>query len=169
MRTVPNPYLRLLGRAERSPALDRLARLADRPARGLVAREPLRRFFAGDATGVPLHLVVKDAPFGAWFMAQFLDLYPDSRRAARRLVGLGLLGAAPAAVTGWAEWAGCPDATRRVGVLHAAATGAATAVFFASWATRARGRERTGIRLSRCGAAILVAGGFLGGHVGRGR
>ncbi|WP_372664791.1 hypothetical protein [Amycolatopsis kentuckyensis] len=47
--------------------------------------------------------------------------------------------------------------------------GAATVVFFGSWAARARGRERTGIRLSRCGAAILVAGGFLGGHVGRGR
>lgn len=164
---MTNPYLRLLDRAGRSPALDRVVRAADRPARRLVAREPLRRLFGGAATGIPLHVIAKDLPFGAWFMAQFLDLHPDSRRAARRLVGLGLLGAAPAAVSGWAEWAGCAEDRRRVGVLHAAATGTATVVFFGSWAARARGRERAGIRLSRCGAAILVVGGFLGGHVGR--
>ena len=32
----------------------------------------------GDSTGVPLHLIVRDLPYGAWIMAQFLDLFSDA-------------------------------------------------------------------------------------------
>jgi hypothetical protein len=166
-----NAYLRLLERVERSEALDGVIGAADPLARRLVAREPLRRFLHGEATGVPLHVIAKDTPFAAWFMAQFLDWFPDegSRRAATRLVALGLLGAAPAMVTGLADWAATGRGARRVGIVHAAANGVATVVFAASLAARVTGRHRTGVGLARAGGVVLAAGGFLGGYLGRRR
>lgn len=167
----PNPYLRLLRRIEDTDALDGAVRVAEPAARRLVAREPVRRVLHGAATGIPLHIIATDVPFGAWFMAQFLDFFPDagSRRAATRLVGLGLLGAVPTAVTGWAEWALADRGTRRVGIVHAAANGVASLVFLGSWAARVRDHHELGVRLGRLGGVLLVAGGFLGGHIGGAR
>ena len=169
--TTDSGYTRMLRRFERSTtwdgAIDAVAPVADR----LIARASVRRLFHGDATGVPLHVVLTDVPFGAWFMAQFLDLFRDdgSRRAATRLLALGVAAAAPTAVAGWAEWA-CADRTaRRVGMSHASLTGLATLVFAASWAARLRGHHRLGITLARLGSLPAIAGGFLGGHIGRGR
>jgi hypothetical protein len=56
----------------------------------------------GEATGIPLHIIYTDLPLGAWWMAQFLDLFPDDgmRRASTRLVGLGVVAAVPTALTG---------------------------------------------------------------------
>jgi hypothetical protein len=166
-----NAYLRLLARLERSDAVDGVIEVADPLARRLVAREPLRRLLHGEATGIPLHIVMKDVPFGAWFMAQFLDWFPDegTRRAATRLVALGLLGVVPAAVTGWADWVATGRGARRVGVVHAAANGVATVVFAGSWAARVCDHHRLGVGLARVGGVVLVAGGFLGGSLGRRR
>ncbi|MEV1119822.1 DUF2231 domain-containing protein [Actinosynnema sp. NPDC049800] len=166
-----NAYLRLVERLERSDAVDGVIEAADPLSRRLVARDPVRRLLHGEATGIPLHVIVKDVPFGAWFMAQFLDWFPDegSRRAATRLVGLGLLGAVPAAVTGWADWAATGRGGRRVGVVHAAANGVATVVFAGSWAARVCDHHRLGVGLARVGGVVLAAGGFLGGSLGRRR
>lgn len=168
---APSPYVRLLLRLERSDALDGAIRAAEPVARRLVARKPIRRVLHGDATGIPLHVIFTDLPFGAWFMAQFLDMFSDegSRRAATRLVSLGVVTAVPTAVTGWAEWALADRATRRVGIVHATVNGVAVLVFVGSWAARVRDRHVLGVRLGRLGGAVLVAGGFLGGHMGSGR
>ena len=166
--TADNAYQRLLRRLERSTtwdgAIDALAPVAHR----LIAQAPVRRVFHGDATGVPLHGILTDVPFGAWFMAQFLDLFRDdgSRRASTRLMALGAAAAVPTAVAGWAEWAGADRATRRVGLTHASLTGLATLVFTASWAARVRGDHRLGIALARLGSVPVIAGAFLGGHIG---
>jgi hypothetical protein len=163
-----NAYKRLLRRLERGTtwdgAIDAVAPVAQR----LIARAPARRAFHGEATGVPLHGILTDVPFGAWFMAQFLDLFRDdgSRRASTRLMALGAAAAVPTAVAGWAEWAGADRATRRVGMTHASLTGLATLVFTASWAARVRGHHRLGIALARLGSVPVIAGGFLGGHIG---
>ncbi|MFE9747828.1 DUF2231 domain-containing protein [Saccharothrix saharensis] len=174
MRTVDektNAYLRLLERVERSDALDGVIGVVNPWARRLVAKEPVRRFLHGEATGIPVHIVAKDMPFGAWFMAQFLDCFPDegTRRAATRLVGLGLVGAVPAAVTGWADWVATGRGARRVGVVHAAANGVATAAFAGSWVARVNDRHRLGVGLARFGGVVLAAGGFLGGSLSRRR
>lgn len=169
--TQPGRYERLLSRLERTTALDGAVSAIDPFAGRLVANAPVRRILHGDATGIPLHVIVKDLPFGAWFMAQFLDLFSDagSRQAATRLVGLGVVTAAPAAITGWAEWASADHATRRVGVVHAGANGAALVLFAGSWIARVKGSHGWGVGLARLGAVLLVVGGFLGGHMGRGR
>ncbi|MHA7140553.1 DUF2231 domain-containing protein [Arthrobacter sp. Sr33] len=163
----PNPYLRLVHGLEQNVALDRAVDLVEPFASQLVAYAPIRRMFHGDATGLPLHPVLTDVPFGAWFMADFLDFFPDegSRRAATRLVGLGVVSAAPTALTGWAEWALSDPGTRRVGVVHASANAVAVLIFAGSWLARRRNRHSMGIGLARLGSVFLVVGGFLGGHM----
>jgi uncharacterized membrane protein len=166
-----NRYFRLLGRLERAEALDGPVEAAEPFAQLLVSRESLRRFLHGDATGIPLHPILTDVPFGAWFMAMFLDLFPDpsSQRSARRLMGLGILSAAPTAIAGWAEWALADHATKRVGVVHAGANGAAVLIFVTSWTARVRGHQELGVRLARAGAVAAIVGGFLGGHMSSSR
>lgn len=160
-------YLRTVGRLEESERLDPAVRAAGPLAEKLVADSRLRRFFSGDATGIPPHVIATDVPFGAWFMAIFLDFFPDegTRRAATRLVGLGVAAAAPTGISGWAEWARADHATRRVGVVHAAANLVATVIFFASWRARHADRHRLGVRLARLGGAVAIVGGFLGGYM----
>ncbi|WP_346960677.1 DUF2231 domain-containing protein [uncultured Arthrobacter sp.] len=160
-------FLQLMKRLEDAEVLDPAVRTAEPLAARLIADPRLRRFFHGDATGIPPHTILTDVPFGAWFMAMFLDLFPDegSRRAARRLVGLGVLAAAPTGLSGWAEWARADPATRRVGVVHAVANFTATLIFLASWRARRKDRHRLGIGLARAGAILLVVGGFLGGYM----
>lgn len=160
-------FLRLMNRLEGAEALDPLIRAADPLAGRLVAHPWLRRFFHGDATGIPPHVIATDVPFGAWFMAIFLDFFPDagSRRAAARLVALGVMAAGPTGLSGWAEWARADHATRRVGVAHAAANLVATLIFLASWAARTHDRHRLGVRLARLGGVVLIVGGFLGGYM----
>ena len=164
-------FLRLMDRLEGAKALDPVVRAADPLAGRLVANPRLRRFFHGDATGSPPHVVATDVPFGAWFMAIFLDLFrdQDSRRSATRLVALGVAAAVPTGISGWAEWARADHATRRVGVVHAAANLVATLIFLASWAARTRDRHRLGVRLARLGGVVLIVGGFLGGYIGSAR
>lgn len=164
-----NPYLRLLGRLEHARPLDRAVDAIAPLAEPIVANDSWRDFFNGAATGIPPHVILTDAPFGAWFMAQYLDFFDDesSRVAARRLVALGLVAAAPTAFSGWARWIGRPQETRRVGVVHAAANVVAVLTYFGSWAARRSGRDRLGANLARAGSLPLVVGGFLGGHMGR--
>jgi hypothetical protein len=104
-------------------------------------------------------------------MAQFLDLFsdPGSTRAARRLVGFGVLTAVPTAVTGWAEWALADRNIRRVGIMHAAVQGGAVLIFLGSWVARVHDRRALGVHLARMGGIGLAVGGFLGGHMAGGR
>lgn len=167
MVTEYGMFRRMMRRLEESDRLDPAVRAADPLAGRLVAKPRLRRFFHGDATGIPPHVIATDVPFGAWFMAIFLDLFPDagSRRAAARLVALGVVAAGPTGLSGWAEWARADRATQRVGVVHAAANLVATLIFLASWAARTRDRHRLGVRLARLGGVVLILGGFLGGYM----
>ena len=166
-----NVFLRMMRRLEKADRLDPAVRAAEPLAGRLVANPGLRRFFHGDATGIPPHAIATDVPFGAWFMAIFLDLFPDAgtRRATTRLVALGVVAAAPTGISGWAEWARADRATRRVGIVHAAANLTATLIFLASWAARTRDRHGLGVGLARAGGALLIVGGFLGGYMGRAR
>ena len=170
-RPVDPLNVRLLANLANTTMLDAVIRAVEPLAGRLVSRESVRRVLHGDSTGVPLHLIVRDLPYGAWFMAQFLDLFsdPGSTRAARRLVGLGVVTAVPTAVTGWAEWALADSSIRRVGIVHAAVQAGAALIFLGSWAARVNDRHALGVLLARLGGIGLAVGGFLGGHMARGR
>jgi nitrite reductase/ring-hydroxylating ferredoxin subunit len=71
-------------------------------------------------------------------------------------------------VSGASDWAdstvGNP-AIQRVGVVHAAANVVATTLFAGSLAARRSGARGRGKLLGLAGAAVLTAGGHLGGHL----
>lgn len=164
-------YARFLGGLESAKPLGPLVTWAEPLASRLTDNPRLRSFFRGDATGIPLHGILTDAPFGAWWAAIFLDSFPDdsARTAAKRLVAAGVVMAVPTAISGWAQWSLKDQGTKRVGVVHALINAIATLVYVASWAARECGQHGAGIGLARAGALLLLASGFLGGHLRSGR
>ncbi|MBW8699624.1 Anthranilate 1,2-dioxygenase ferredoxin subunit [Streptomyces sp. MBT84] len=124
-------------------------------------RDALRGLWLGH----PLHPVMVQLPIGAWTSAAILDLFPGESRAARRLVVAGLLGAAPAALTGWVDWAEQRPRQARVGLVHAASNLAAVSAYAASLAARRRHRNMLGRMLGFAGLTMATVGGTLGGHL----
>lgn len=136
------------------------------------AMAPLDDSPTGDALrgkwlGHALHPVLTDLPIGMFTATSVLDVFGGSasHAAAQRLLGVGLLGAAPTAVTGWAEWTRAERPAQRVGVAHAALNVAAIALYAGSWAARRGGRHRFGAVLATGGAGVLGAAAYLGGHL----
>jgi nitrite reductase/ring-hydroxylating ferredoxin subunit/uncharacterized membrane protein len=133
--------------------------------------EKLRNFFHGTWLGHPLHPVITDVPIGAWTAATALDLYEvstgDERftRGADAAVGIGLLGAAGAAITGLNDWNYTSDKPRRVGALHAVTNMAATACYLGSWWQRRNGCRNAGLTTGFAGFAFSMVGAYLGGHL----
>ncbi|WP_420708035.1 DUF2231 domain-containing protein [Streptomyces sp. 142MFCol3.1] len=157
-------WLRALDRIERSELADPAIRVLQRGIRALPLGEA-RDLLRGGPLGHPLHPVLVDVPIGCWLSAAILDVAPTDRRAPAILTAVGLAGAAPAAVTGWVDWADLPPQQARVGLVHAATNVAAIAFYTASLAGRLRGHSAKGRLWSMCGLAVVAAGGALGGHV----
>lgn len=164
-------YRQFLGALEQAKPLDAVVDKAEPVAKRLMVNSRVKGIILGDATGIPLHGILTDLPFGAWWMAIFLDLFRDegSRQASKRLVVVGVVGAVPTAFSGWAHWTTKDRPIQRVGVVHAAVNATAAVVYLASWTARQRGRHELGVRLARAGAVLLLASGFLGGHLSSGR
>ena len=160
-----------LERVEQADGLQQVVDAVRPVAAGLIANERVRAVVYGDATGVPLQGVFTDLPFGAWWMAQFLDLFDDeaSRVAATRLVGLGVVTVLPTALTGLATWASADRKTQRVGIVHAALNSTALLIYIGSWGARAGEHHRLGKRLANIGSVPLVMAGFMGGYMRNGR
>ncbi|WP_432173132.1 DUF2231 domain-containing protein [Streptomyces sp. Tue6028] len=157
-------WLRSLDRIERSELADPAIRVLQRGIRALPLGEA-RGLLRGGPLGHPLHPVLVDVPIGCWLSAAILDVAPTDRRAPAILTAVGLAGAAPAAVTGWVDWADLPPEQARVGLVHAATNVAAIALYTASLARRLRGHSAKARLWSMCGLAVVAAGGALGGHV----
>jgi hypothetical protein len=150
------------------------ANVLDRPVRAL---EPLVRAGFGEGTrgsvlrgewlGHAVHPVLTDMVLGPWTSASLLDLFggPGSSASAQRLIGTGLLAAAPAAWTGWSEWSNAGPREKRVGLVHAVTNAAAIGMYAASWSARRRGRHGAGVGLALAGAATSGVGAYLGGHL----
>ncbi len=153
----------LEGEARLDGAVDALRPVAD----ALVADDARRDLLLGRQLGHAVHPLLTDAPIGAWASAVLLDLVggEESRAAAQRLVGIGVLAAVPTAVTGLAEWAHLGRRDARVGVAHAAGNSLALGLFAASWLARRRGRHASGVVLGLAGAGAVGASGFLGAHL----
>ncbi|MCX5384467.1 Rieske (2Fe-2S) protein [Streptomyces sp. NBC_00083] len=126
---------------------------------------PYRAVLQGRPIGHPLHPVLVQVPIGSWSSAAVLDLLPGGGRPARLLVGLGVVSAVPAAWAGWVDWAEQPERQLRTGVVHAAANGAAIALYAGSWAVRGRGRPVLGRLLGFAGLTVAGVGGMIGGHL----
>jgi nitrite reductase/ring-hydroxylating ferredoxin subunit/uncharacterized membrane protein len=144
------------------PAVDALGGVAGR----VLPAGKVKDLAHGTWLGHPVHPILVAVPIGLWSGASLLDLLGD-RRAARRLVGAGLLAALPTAATGLADWSELGTARRpkRVGLVHAVANWATIATYAASWRARRRGEHVRGAGLALVGAGGLAVGGYLGGHL----
>lgn len=154
-------------RLERAVRLDRPAAAIAGVVGRLVPAGARKDALSGTLVGHPVHPPLTDLPIGFWTSAWVLDLIGghQSRHAARRLVGLGVLSAIPTAVTGASDWGDTTGAARRVGLVHAVANSTALICYGASWLERHRGRHGAGVAWGWVGATAATAGGFLGGHL----
>lgn len=143
------------------PAVQALKKVVD----ATVQPRGLRDLLHGVPTGHPLHPLLILAPAGAWTSAAVLDLVPGGGRAARTLIGFGLLSAGPTVAAGLTDWSSAHNQQMRVGIVHAAANTAAIALYTASWLARRDGDSLRGKALGMLGFAAIGAGGYLGGHL----
>jgi hypothetical protein len=154
-------------RLEQATALDRPVQALEPSIRSVFGTGRRASLLRGEWLGHAVHPLLTDVVLGTWTSATVLDLFGghDSSAAARRLVGTGLLAAAPTAWTGWAEWLAAGQREKRVGLVHAVTNGVAIGAYAASWVARRRGRHSTGARLALAGAAVSGVGAYLGGHL----
>jgi nitrite reductase/ring-hydroxylating ferredoxin subunit/uncharacterized membrane protein len=122
---------------------------------------------SGTWLGHPAHPMLTDLPIGFWTSAFVLDFVGGRRvrHASQLLVALGVVSALPTAATGAADWSDTWGASRRVGLVHAAANSSAVVLYAWSWAARRRNRHARGVALGVLGATAATIGGFLGGHL----
>lgn len=162
-------WTRLVGAVEQAKALDPVVASATAAVRAVLPRGPVKDALHGTWLGHQLHPVLVAVPIGLWSGAVLLDLTggPQSRRAAQRLVGAGLLTAVPTVAAGAADWSELGSANKplRVGLVHALANKAALLLFTGSWLARRRGETARGRLLALGGAAGLGVGGYFGGHL----
>lgn len=152
---------------EQSERLDPVSSRVRSLIEPLVGDGRRRNLLTGRWLGHPAHPMIVVVPMGCWIASGVLDIAggPGSRRLARRLIGLGVVAAAPAAATGAADWFDTDGAEQRVGIAHALANDVAVVAFAASWVVRRLGNQRVGRILSGAGAVSVAAAGYLGGHL----
>ncbi|HEU5007104.1 MAG TPA: Rieske 2Fe-2S domain-containing protein [Jatrophihabitantaceae bacterium] len=155
----------LAERVERASALDGVGGVIAKLAERLLPAGTVRDLASGVPLGHPAHPLLVAVPIGSWTAASVLDLTGGDRAAARRLVGLGVLAALPAAITGANDWISTAGAERRVGLVHAALNDAAVMTYGASWLARRRGRHGRGAVLGLVAFGLTGAAGWLGGHL----
>lgn len=132
---------------------------------GQVARNVLH----GTWLGHPLHPALTDVPVGAWTTALVFDALDllagrvDLAPGADAAVGLGLLGAAGAALAGLTDWQKTYGKARRVGLVHGLLNVGVTGLYGASLACRKRGARGAGRALAAAGYLVAFYSTYLGG------
>ena len=131
----------------------------------------IKNFLHGTWLGHPLHPAITDVPIGAWTAAAVLDglelcgekKYSPSADVA---IGVGLVGAVGAAITGLTDWTGTDTKRRKVGLMHGLLNLGATALYATSFYLRKKkGCRKTAISLSILGYGVATAAAYLGGHL----
>jgi nitrite reductase/ring-hydroxylating ferredoxin subunit/uncharacterized membrane protein len=157
--------LKPIAALENAAFLDPIVTAVKGVADAVIQPQDVRDALHGVPLGHPVHPVLVLVPTGAWTSAALLDLVPGAERAARILVGLGLLSAAPTALAGVTDWSRLHEQQMRVGVIHATANVTAIGLYTASWLARRRGAPLLGKALGFLGYGAVTAGGYLGGHL----
>jgi nitrite reductase/ring-hydroxylating ferredoxin subunit/uncharacterized membrane protein len=160
------PILKPLARLEHATVLDPFVRRVHGVIDAVLKPRALEDVLHGVPVGHPAHPAIVLVPAGTWISTAVLDLLPGTERASRTLVGVGVLAAAPAIITGWADWARTRPEQQRVGLVHAAANESAWVLYAASWIARRGDHVAVGRTLSFLGFGLIAVGGYLGGHLG---
>jgi nitrite reductase/ring-hydroxylating ferredoxin subunit/uncharacterized membrane protein len=155
-------------------AIDQVAEPLSKAVRGAFeaagpAGQQAKNALHGVWLGHPLHPVFTDVPLGAWTTALALDAAangdPGMRRAATFAMGVGLAGAAGAAVTGLTDWSETDGQSRRAGLIHGLLNITATTLFAAAFALRQKDSHDGGRKCAWTGYAIALGAAYLGGDL----
>jgi nitrite reductase/ring-hydroxylating ferredoxin subunit len=164
----------LLATVADQPALDAIAKPLSRAVRQMYDRGGRVGARAKDEMhgvwlGHPLHPVLTDLPIGAWTAALAIDACANGdrgmRRAATLAMGVGLLGALGAAVTGLTDWSETDGRARRQGLLHGLLNIAATALTAVAWYQRVGDSRDDGRACGWTGYTIALGSAYLGGDL----
>jgi nitrite reductase/ring-hydroxylating ferredoxin subunit/uncharacterized membrane protein len=157
-----------------NPAIDKLAAPLSKAVRGAYeVAGPLgqqaKNALHGVWLGHPLHPVFTDVPIGAWTTALALDAAangdPGMRRAATFAIGVGLVGAVGAAVSGLTDWSETDGQSRRSGLIHGLLNVAATTLFATAYVLRRKDSHDGGRKCAWAGYAVAVGSAYLGGDL----
>ncbi len=155
------------------PVDEKLQKLLDKAlyGGGHPSAQKVRNFLNGTWLGEPLHVVLTDVPVGAWTVAMAfdaLDLVFDRgefARACESSIGIGLLAAAGAAVTGVTDWSDVDPPARRPGLIHGLLNLSGAALFATSLFLRKRKSRNAGRIVSVLGYAVMSYAAHLGGKL----
>jgi nitrite reductase/ring-hydroxylating ferredoxin subunit/uncharacterized membrane protein len=165
-----------LARLTDQPVLDPLAEGLSRAVRGAYELAgPVGQQVKNAVHGVwlrhPLHPVFTDLPIGAWTTGLVLDAIaartnnPAMEDAADVAIGVGLAGAAGAAVTGLTDWSETSGKARRTGLIHGLLNIAATSLYAAAFVLRKQGARSTGQSCALAGYTIALGAAWFGGDL----
>ncbi|MFN2582734.1 MAG: Rieske 2Fe-2S domain-containing protein [Candidatus Dormibacteria bacterium] len=123
--------------------------------------------------GHPLHPALSDVPIGAWSTGVVADYAALLTRRVPRVGGdlglaFGLVSAVPTALSGLTDYHETYGHERRVATVHGIAMVTAVTLDAASLGLRLSGSEKRqplAVALSTAGLAVVLIGGFLGGHL----
>jgi nitrite reductase/ring-hydroxylating ferredoxin subunit/uncharacterized membrane protein len=164
--TPLEPAVRQLESAE---ALDPAAKAIGEAVRDTIGNGSVKSALSGTWLGHAVHPMLTDVVIGSFTSASLLDLLSsDSGAASQRLIGLGLLAYLPTAASGINDWADSEvvdDGIRRVGLIHAGCNAVGASLYALSWRARRRGARRVGAAFGLAGMTVMMAGGYLGGHL----
>ncbi|WIB78057.1 DUF2231 domain-containing protein [Curtobacterium sp. MCPF17_002] len=158
---------RLTESVEHASVLDKAVDLDRSLVRALAKPKALRQLLHGVPFGHPLHPLMVQVPLGAWISAAVLDLVggKGNAKAAKTLVGTGLVSAGSATVAGYVDWSELDREQLRTGWVHQAVNWAGITLYGLSWMQRKRGNHGAGKLLGFAGLAVVGVGGYLGGHL----
>ncbi len=165
------PVEPIVEQIESASFLDGPAKAVGKQVRSVVsAQQTVKDALSGTWLGHAVHPVLTDVVIGSFVSATVLDLIggEDAGGAAEKLIATGIAAYPLTALTGASDWADSEIADpkiRRVGIVHAASNAVALTLYTVSLAHRRRGRRGQGIALGALGATVLMAGGYLGGHL----
>src|SRR5579872_1209509 len=164
------PLEPLIARIEAEEALDAVGKPLGKAVRDVVSSSGLKDALSGTWLGHAVHPMLTDAVIGSFVSASLLDLLAPAGdgSASEKLIALGLAAYLPTAASGISDWADSEPvdaAVRRTGVVHAGCNAVATLLYAASWRARRRGARARGALLGFAGMSVLMAGGYLGGHL----
>lgn len=155
----------LVDRVERIDWLDKPSDAVAPLLRKAFPKGVVEDTLSGTPIAHPVHPMIVTVPLGAWSAATLLDFTGADAVATKRLVGIGILTALPAAATGANDWLTTSGAERRIGAVHATVNYGALGLQLASWRARRRGRRLEGALLSAVSLGLASVGGWLGGHL----
>jgi nitrite reductase/ring-hydroxylating ferredoxin subunit/uncharacterized membrane protein len=155
------------------PIDERLQKTLDKAlyAGGSETAQKSRNFLNGTWLGEPLHVVLTDAPIGAWTMALLFDgleLVTKRRefaQAADTSIAIGLVGAVGAAAAGAVDWSDVDPPARRVGMIHGLLNLSATSLFAASLILRRKKSRTAGRVTAAVGEGVMTIAAHLGGKM----